>query len=81
MIVRMMSHSKAVQRTSHMAARRMGLVPDRKKRELGSSALRSTPGIGLRRRGIPGAASDLGGSTIKNSLLLSILGPCSPRGS
>lgn len=46
----MMSHSKSVHRTIHMAARLKGFVPDRMKSALGSSALLSTPGMARLRR-------------------------------
>lgn len=49
MIVKMISHSNAIQRTNHMAALLNGFVPDSRKREDGSSADLSFPGIGLLR--------------------------------
>ena len=49
MIVRMMIHSNTIHLTNHMAALRKGFVPDRRNSELGSSAERSFPGIGLLR--------------------------------
>ena len=51
-MVRIMIHSKTIQRTKRMATRRKGFVPERMNSELGSSAIRSFPGIAVRRRPI-----------------------------
>ena len=48
-MVRIMIHSKTIHRTNRMATLRNGLVPERMNSELGSSAIRSFPGIAVRR--------------------------------
>ena len=57
MIVRMMIHSNTIHLTNHIAALRNGFVPDRRNSELGSSADRSLPGMGLLRAIVRGCVS------------------------
>ena len=49
-----MIHSKTNHRTNRMATLRNGFVPERMNSELGSSAIRSFPGIAALRRPIAG---------------------------
>ena len=53
-MVRIMIHSKTIHRTNRIATLRNGFVPERMNSELGSSAIRSFPGIAVLRRPIAG---------------------------